>query len=98
MRDAPPAVLVGENSGDALGASSALFCWAWGIPAALSSGVPGYALRASSGSFRFFSVLLPESPSRTGGVALFLFGLSGQPMASAHGEVVTSMDGQSSME
>ena len=37
-RDASPAVLVGENSGDALEASSALICWVWGIPAALSRG------------------------------------------------------------
>ena len=58
-REASPAVLVGENSGDALEALSALICWAGGIPAALSRRIPGYALRASPGSFRFFLGISP---------------------------------------
>ena len=42
----------GENSGNALEPSNALKCRVWGIPAVLSSGVPGKALRAFQGSFR----------------------------------------------
>ena len=83
MREASPAVLGGENSGDALEASYALNYRDWGIPAALSRGIPGYAMRAFLGSFRFFPALLPESPSRTGGVAHLLLGTVGQPLASA---------------
>ena len=45
----------GENSGNALEASNALNCRVWGIPAVLSRGIPGNALRAFPGSFRSFS-------------------------------------------
>ena len=45
----------GENSGNALEASNALNCRAWGIPAVLSRGIPGNALRAFPGSFRNLS-------------------------------------------
>ena len=69
MREASPAVLGGVNSGDALEASYALNYRDWGIPAALSRGIPGYALSAFPGSFRFCPELLPACPSRTGGVA-----------------------------
>ena len=55
-KEAPPAVLGGgENSGNALKASNALNYRAWGIPAVLSRGIPGNALRAFPGSFRNFS-------------------------------------------
>ena len=63
----------GDNSGNALEASNALNYRGWGIPAVLSTGIPGNALRAFPGSFRNFSGIfpefLPESPSRTRGVA-----------------------------
>ena len=62
----------GENSGNALElASNALNYRVWGIPAVLSRGIPGKALslRAFPGSCRNFPEFLPESPSRTGGVA-----------------------------
>ena len=36
----------GENSGNALEASNALNCGVWAIPAVLSKGIPGNALRA----------------------------------------------------
>ena len=62
----------GDNSGNALEASNALNYRIWGIPAVLSRGIPGNALRAFPGSFRNFSGFLPESPSRTGGMAYFL--------------------------
>ena len=46
----------GENSGNALEASNALNCRAWGIPAVLSREIPGNALRVFFwGSFRIFS-------------------------------------------
>ena len=45
----------GENSGNALEASSAFNYRVWGIPAVLSRGIPGNALRAFPGSFRNFS-------------------------------------------
>ena len=51
-KEAPPAVLGGENSGNALKASNASNFRAWGIPAVLST---GNALRAFPGSFRNFS-------------------------------------------
>ena len=54
-KEAPPAVLGGENSGNALEASNALNYRIWGIPAVLSTGIPGKALRAFPGSFRNFS-------------------------------------------
>ena len=55
-KEASPAVLGGgENSGNALEASNALNYRAWGIPAVLSRGIPGNALRAFPGSFRNFS-------------------------------------------
>ena len=41
--------------------------WAWGIPAVLSRGIPGNALRAFPGSFQI-PEYLPESPNRTGGI------------------------------
>ena len=44
-----------ETSGNALEASNALNCRAWGIPAVLSRGIQGIALRALAGSFRIFS-------------------------------------------
>ena len=54
-KEASPAVLGGENSGNALEASNALNYRVWGIPAVLSRGIPGNALRAFPGSFRNFS-------------------------------------------
>ena len=45
----------GENSGNVLEPSNALNYRAWGIPAVLSRGIPGNALRAFPGSFRIFS-------------------------------------------
>ena len=59
----------GENSGNALEASNALNYRFWGIPAVLSRGIPGNALRAFPGSFRNFSEFPLESPSRSGGMA-----------------------------
>ena len=59
----------GGNSGNALEPSNALNYRAWGIPAVLSRGIAGKALRAFPGSFRKFPEFLPESPSRTGGMA-----------------------------
>ena len=53
-KEASPAVLGGENSGNALEPSNALKCRAWGIPAVLSRGIPGKALRAFPGSSRIF--------------------------------------------
>ena len=44
----------GDNSGNALEPSNALNYRAWGIPAVLSTGIPGNALRAFPGSFRNF--------------------------------------------
>ena len=55
-KEASPAVLGGgDNSGNALEASNALNYRVWGIPAVLSTGIPGNALRAFPGSFRNFS-------------------------------------------
>ena len=69
-REASPAVLGGVNCGDALEASYALDYRDWGIPAVLSRGIPGYAHECVSGIFpALFPELLPDSPSRTGGVA-----------------------------
>ena len=45
----------GDNSGNALEASNALNYRVWGIPAVLSTGIPGKALRAFPVSFRHFS-------------------------------------------
>ena len=59
----------GENSGNALGASNALNYRVWGVPAVLSREIPGNALRAFRGLPGIFPEFLPESPSRTGGVA-----------------------------
>ena len=55
--EASPAVLGGggANSGNTLEASNALNYRAWGIPAVLSRGIPGKALRVFPGSFRNFS-------------------------------------------
>ena len=41
----------------------------WGMPAVLSRGIPGNAVRAFPGSFRYFLEFLLESPSRTGAMA-----------------------------
>ena len=54
-KEAPPAVLGGHHSGNALEASNALNYRFWGIPAVLSTGIPANALRAFPGSFRNFS-------------------------------------------
>ena len=54
-KEASPAVLGGENSGTALEPSNAVNYSVWGIPAVLSRGIPGKALRAFPGSFRTFS-------------------------------------------
>ena len=54
-KEASPAVLGGENSGNALEASNALNYRVWGIPAVLPREIPGNALRAFPGSFRNFS-------------------------------------------
>ena len=64
----------GENSGNALEASNALNYRVWGIPAVLSTGIPGNALRAFPEEIPEF---LPEIPSRTGGVAHRRQSLSG---------------------
>ena len=56
----------GGNSRNALESSHSLNYRAWRIPAVPSRGMPGNALRAFSGNFPEF---LPESPSRTGGMA-----------------------------
>ena len=53
-KEAPRAVLGGENSGNALEASNALNYRVWGIPAVLSTGIPGNALRAFPEFFRNF--------------------------------------------
>ena len=54
-KEAAPAVLGGENSGNALEASNALNYRARGIPAVLSREIPGNALRAFPESLRNFS-------------------------------------------
>ena len=54
-KEASPAVLGGDNYGNALEASNALNYRVWGIPAVLSREIPGNALRAFPGSFRNFS-------------------------------------------
>ena len=59
----------GVKSGNALEASNALNYRVWGIPAVLSTGIPGNALRAFPGFSGIFPEFLPESPSRTGGMA-----------------------------
>ena len=48
-----------ENSGNALEASDALNYRVWRIPAVLSTGIPGNALRAFPGSFRNFFRKVP---------------------------------------
>ena len=58
-KEASPAVLGGDNSGNALEASNALNFRAWGIPAVLSRGIPGNALRAFPESFRNFFRKVP---------------------------------------
>ena len=67
-KEASPAVLGGEKSGNALDASNALNDRVWGIPAVLSRGIPGNALRAFLGLSGIFPEFLPESPSRIGGM------------------------------
>ena len=66
-----PATLGGREFWKGSGSpNDALNYRVWGIPAALSRGIPGNALRAFPGSFRIiFPEFLPESPSRTGGMA-----------------------------
>ena len=54
-KEASPAALGGENSGNALEPLNASNYRAWGIPAVLSRGIPGNALRAFLGSFGNFS-------------------------------------------
>ena len=54
-RSAPSRTGGGDNSGNALDASNALNYRVWGIPAVLSTGIPGNALRAFPGSFRSLS-------------------------------------------
>ena len=54
-----PAVLRGENSGNALEASNALNYRVWGVHAVLSRGIPGKAPRAFPGSFRDFFWKVP---------------------------------------
>ena len=63
-KEAWPAVLGGENSENALELSNALNYRAWGIPAVLSKGTPGKALRASPGSFRIF-LAFPPPPNKS---------------------------------
>ena len=60
-KEASPAVLGGggENSGNALEASNALNYRVWAIPAVLSRGIPGSALRAFPGFFRNFLRKVP---------------------------------------
>ena len=67
----------GDNSGNALEASNALNYRVWGIPAVLSTGIPGNALRAFPGSFRNFSGISSGKcqPYREGGPkAILVFG------------------------
>ena len=66
-KEASPAVLGGENSGNALEASNALNYRVWGIPAVLSRGIPGNALRAFPGSFRNFSGISSGNSQPYGG-------------------------------
>ena len=54
-----------------------------GHPCRTLDGIPGYALSACPGSFRFFPELLPESPSRTGVWPINCSEQWGQPLASA---------------
>ena len=54
-KEASPAVLGGATSGNALEASNALNCRAWGIPTVLSREIPGKVLRAFPVSFRNLS-------------------------------------------
>ena len=61
-KEASPAVLGGETSRNALEHSNALNCRAWVIPAVLSRGIPGKALRA----FRGPSGIFPESQPHWG--------------------------------
>ena len=71
-KEVSPAVLTGRQFWKCSGeATNALNYRAWGIPAVLSRGVPGKALRAFPGSFRNFPEFLPESPSRAGGMAQY---------------------------
>ena len=77
-KEASPAVLGGENSGSALEASNALNYRAWGIPAVLSREISGNALRAFRGLSGIFPEFLPESPSRTGGMAQAFSGERGE--------------------
>ena len=58
-KEASPAVLGGENSGNALEASNALNYRVWGIPAVLSREIPGNALRAFPEFFRNFFRKVP---------------------------------------
>ena len=72
-KEASPAVLRGENSGNALEASNALHDRVW-IPAVLSREIPGKALRAFQVSARKLSGIgissgNSQSPNRTGDVA-----------------------------
>ena len=55
IKEEPQPYWGGDNSGNALEASNALNYRAWGIPAVLSTGIPGKALRAFPVSFRKFS-------------------------------------------
>ena len=56
----------GEHSGNALEASNALNCRVWAIPAVLSKGIPGNALRAFPGSFRSFRNFFWQVPAVLG--------------------------------
>ena len=51
LKKEPQTYWGGEDSGNALEASNALNYRAWGIPAVLSRGIPGKALRAFQVSF-----------------------------------------------
>ena len=65
-KEASPAVLGGENSGNALEASNALNYRAWGIPAVLSREIPGNALRAFPGSLWSFRNFFRKVPAVLG--------------------------------
>ena len=59
-----------DNSGNALEALNALNYRAWGIPAVLSRGIPGNALRTFPGSFRNFYGISSGKSQPSGGCDL----------------------------
>ena len=66
----------GKNSGNALEASNAFDCRAWGTPVVLSRRIPGNALIAFPGSFRNFSGIYSGKSQPYGGVRLIVSRIS----------------------